>query len=103
MFTALSIIKSIEKNYSKCDEIFICGGGAFNITLMSNLSDVADQIFSNKVVVGSTELLDFNPKSVEAGLFAWLAMSRINKHSLDYTNITGSKKPAILGNIYNPR
>jgi len=30
-------------------------------------------------------------------------MSRINKHSLDYTNITGSKKPAILGNIYNPR
>jgi anhydro-N-acetylmuramic acid kinase len=103
MFTALSIIKSIEENYSKCDEIYICGGGAFNITLMSNLSDVADQIFSNKVVVSSTELLDFNPKSVEAGLFAWLAMSRINKHSLDYTNITGSKKPAILGNIYNPR
>lgn len=103
MFTALSIIKSIEENYSKCDEIYICGGGAFNITLMSNLSNVADQIFSNKVVVSSTELLDFNPKSVEAGLFAWLAMSRINKHSLDYTNITGSKKPAILGNIYNPR
>ena len=77
------------------------GGGAYNKTLFLNIMENAGEIFSNKIKVNTTEILGFNPKSVEAGLFAWLAMNKINNIKLDYTNVTGAKKPCILGNIYN--
>ena len=102
MLSAASILKSIKENYKSCDEIFICGGGAFNETLIINIKKSAKKYFSKEVLIDTTESLGFNPKSVEAGLFAWLAMSRINNIELDYTNITGAKKPCILGNIYSP-
>ena len=51
----------------------------------------------------TTNKISFPPKEVETGLFAWLAMSRINEQLLDYSNITGSKKPSTLGEIYFPR
>jgi anhydro-N-acetylmuramic acid kinase len=102
MLSAASILKSIKENYKSCDEIFICGGGAFNETLIINIKKSAKKYFSKEVLIDTTESLGFNPKSVEAGLFAWLAMMRINNIELDYTNITGAKKPCILGNIYRP-
>ena len=101
MLSAESIIKSIKENYESCDEIFICGGGAFNKTLIFNIKKSTEKYFSKEVLINTTESLGFNPKSVEAGLFAWLAMSRINNIKLDYTNITGAKKPCVLGNIYS--
>ena len=102
MLSAVSILKSIKENYKSCDEIFVCGGGAFNETLIFNLKESAEKYFSKEVSINTTKKLGFNPKSVEAGLFAWLAMSRINNIKLDYTNITGAKKPCVLGSIYNP-
>ena len=63
----------------------------------------ANKIFLNKVIVDTTNKISFPPKEVETGLFAWLAMSRINEQLLDYSNITGSKKPSTLGEIYFPR
>ena len=102
MLSAVSILKSIKENYAICDEIFVCGGGAFNQTLISNIKKSAEKYFSKDVLINTTKSLGFNPKSIESGLFAWLAMSRINNIELDYTNITGAKKPCILGNIYSP-
>ena len=102
MFSALSILQSLKDNYSYCDEIYVCGGGAFNKTLMNNLDKLASKIFSNKVVIDTTAGLGVNPKTVETGLFAWLAMSRVNNVILDYTNVTGSNKPLLIGTIYYP-
>ena len=102
MLSAVSILKSIKENYAICDEIFVCGGGAFNQTLIFNIKKSAEKYFSKDVLINTTKSLGFNPKSIESGLFAWLAMSRINNIELDYTNITGAKKPCILGNIYSP-
>ena len=102
MFSALSILQSLKDNYSYCDEIYVCGGGAFNKTLMNNLNKLASKIFSNKVVINTTAGLGVNPKTVETGLFAWLAMSRVNNVILDYTNVTGSNKPLLIGTIYDP-
>ena len=98
--TARSIINSIKNNYSVCDEIFICGGGAFNKTLVSNIKESAKEIFQDEILVDTTKILGFNPKSVEAGLFAWLAMCKINNIKLDYTEVTGAKEPCILGQVY---
>ena len=102
MLSAVSILKSIKENYAICDEIFVCGGGAFNQTLIFNIKKSAEKYFSKDVLINTTKSLGFNPKSIESGLFAWLAMSRINNIELDYTNITGAKKPCVLGNIYSP-
>ena len=99
--TAISIINSIKDNYSVCDEIFVCGGGAFNKTLISNIKEFAEEIFQNEILVDTTKTLGLNPKSVEAGLFAWLAMCKINKIKLNYTEVTGAKEPCILGQVYS--
>ena len=99
--TAISIINSIKDNYSVCDEIFVCGGGAFNKTLISNIKEFAEEIFQTEILVDTTKILGLNPKSVEAGLFAWLAMCKINKIKLNYTEVTGAKEPCILGQVYN--
>ena len=80
----------------------MCGGGAFNQTLIFNIEKSAKKYFSKEVLINTTKTLGFNPKSIESGLFAWLAMSRVNNIELDYTNVTGAKKPCILGNIYSP-
>ena len=101
--TAISITNSIKNNYSFCDEIFICGGGAFNKTLVSNIKKSAKKILRNDILVETTETLGFNPKSIEAGLFAWLAMCKVNNIKLNYTEVTGAKDPCTLGQIYNSK
>ena len=98
--TAVSIINGIKNYWQECDEIYISGGGAFNNTIISQIKYESNKIFSNKIVIDTTDRIGFPPKTVEAGLFAWLAMSRINNQLLDYSSITGSKKPIILGEIY---
>ena len=98
--TAFSIIKSIADNYKDCDEIYVCGGGAFNKAIIAEMELAARKRFSRRIILDTTDSLGVNPKTVESGLFAWLAMSRINNLSLDYTNITGSNTPKTLGTIY---
>ena len=101
--TAFSIIQSIAENYEDCDEIYVCGGGAFNKTIMSGMKYAARKRFSEKIIVSTTDSLGVNPKTVESGLFAWLAMSKISNIPLDYTKITGSSFPKTLGKIYNSK
>ena len=101
--TAFSIIQSIADNYEDCDEIYVCGGGAFNKTIMSGIKYAARKRFSKQIIISTTDSLGVNPKTVESGLFAWLAMSKMDNIPLDYTNITGSSSPKTLGKIYNPK
>ena len=101
--TAFSIIQSIADNYEDCDEIYVCGGGAFNKAIMSGMHFAARTRFSKAIIISTTNSLGVNPKTVESGLFAWLAMSKMNNIPLDYTKITGSSSPKPLGKIYNPK
>ena len=98
--TAFSIIQSIADNYEDCDEIYVCGGGAFNKAIITEMKLAARKRFSKHIILDTTDSLGVNPKTVESGLFAWLAMSRVNNLSLDYTNVTGSNTPKTLGTIY---
>ena len=101
--TAFSIIQSIADNYEDCDEIYVCGGGAFNKTIMAEMQFAARKRFSEKIIVSTTDSLGVNPKTVESGLFAWLAMSKVSNIPLDYTKITGSNTPKTLGKIYTSK
>ena len=80
------------------DELLVCGGGAFNQTIMSNLQ----KAFNFKVQ--TTDSVGVNPKIIESGLFAWLASCRVKNVALDYSGITGSRNPKkTIGNIYKPK
>tara|TARA_B100000575_G_C23122994_1_gene650130 strand:- start:137 stop:1261 length:1125 start_codon:yes stop_codon:yes gene_type:complete len=98
--TALTIVQSINEYSKNCKEIYICGGGAKNNSIMKNIEVEAKRIISDQIIIKTTSDLNFHPKTVEAGLFAWLAMSKINNIKLDYRNITGSNMPTELGKIY---
>ena len=100
-FTSISILKSIKKEFNTCDEIYVCGGGALNTYIITDLTNESKNIFSENTIVDTTSILGFSPKCVESGLFAWLAKAKLNSEKLDYTNITGSKKPIILGKIFS--
>ena len=101
--TSSSIVSNIKNNIYKCDKIYICGGGAYNKSIISGIKYEATNKISKNISIESTSKVNINPKSVETGLFAWLAMSRIENIKLNYSKITGSKKPKILGRIYLPR
>ena len=70
---------------------------------MSRMKCAARKRFSKQIIISTTDSLGVNPKTVESGLFAWLAMSKMDNIPLDYTNITGSSSPKTLGKIYNPK
>ena len=101
--TSLTIVESISDHANECDEIYVCGGGALNKTIISGIRSEARKIFSDTIIVETTEKINFHPKKIEAGLFAWLAMSRVCNKKLDYTKITGSKKPKIIGEIFSTK
>jgi len=101
--TAFSIIQSIADNYGDCDEIYVCGGGAFNRTIIKEMGLAARKRFSREIKLATTDILGVNPKTVESGLFAWLAMSKVNNLPLDYTKVTGSNTPKVLGKIYTSK
>ena len=98
--TAFSIIQSIADNSGDCDEIYVCGGGAFNKTIIKEMEFAARKRFSRKIILATTDILGVNPKTVESGLFAWLAMAKVSNLPLDYTKVTGSNTPRTLGKIY---
>ena len=94
-FTTNSIVRDISFHAKDCEEVIVCGGGAYNSRLMNKLNDSLDC----KMV--TSDNYSISPDAIEACLFAWLASCRINKTLLDLTTITGSSKPCILGAIYH--
>ena len=99
--TAISIAQSIKNCCMDFREIYVCGGGAFNKTILSHIRSEVNKEFPNNIIVETTEKIGLPPKIVESCLFAWLAMSKLNNKILDYRMITGAKKTSTLGKIYS--
>lgn len=91
--TATSISYAV-KQLAPNSKVFICGGGAYNLTLMQELS------IQLKQNVLSTQVLGIDPSWVEAALFAWLAKETVSGNSINLSTITGSKRSVVLGGIY---
>jgi len=93
--TAETICEAIEGLSSPAEEVYICGGGAFNSELMGALTEKLPK-------VSTTETLGIAPNWVEACAFAWLAKQRIEHKAGNITEVTGAVRETVLGAVYLP-
>jgi anhydro-N-acetylmuramic acid kinase len=76
-------------------ELLVCGGGAYNKTLMCRLQELLPGSR-----VSSTASQGMPPEWIEASTFAWLASKTINRVKIDTRVLTGSREPVVLGGVY---
>ncbi len=93
--TAESIAKDIKELTSASCEVFVCGGGAYNLTLMAELQSRLPQ-----AKLASTAEFGIAPEWVEAMAFAWLAKQTMERKNGNLSAVTGAKREVILGGVY---
>ena len=93
--TALSIANDLNKLSTTDGEVYVCGGGAYNVTLMGELT----RLLPNMKVT-TTEALGVSPQWVEAMAFAWLARQTMKRQSGNLSAVTGANREVILGGVY---
>lgn len=94
-FTAQSIAKAVHQTAPDCVALYVCGGGAYNRSLMQAL-----QMEMGEIKVESTEILGIAPNHVEAIAFAWLAQRFHLRLAGNLCDVTGAKGERILGALY---
>src|SRR5262249_41526875 len=94
--SARTIGKAILRFCPGAEEVYLCGGGAHNRDLVERIARSLPGI-----PVASTLRLGIHPDWVEAMAFAWLAQRRMRDKSGSLSEVTGARKPRILGAIYS--
>ena len=90
-----TIARAIETDAIICDEVYVCGGGAFNTHLMQGLGKRL-----NRIKLKTTTELGVEPEWVEAAAFAWLAKQTLEQKPGNIAAVTGASRNIILGGIY---
>ena len=93
--TVESIAAAIENHAPDTDELYVCGGGAYNPLLLLGLRERLPTL-----MVATTVELGIEPEWVEAAAFAWLAKQTLENKPGNLTDVTGATQAAILGGIY---
>lgn len=93
-----TIANSITATFPSCEEIYVCGGGAQNRTMLERL-----QLLLPEQQVMTTASLGIDPDAVEAVTFAWLAFCRITEQLIDLGSITGADREILPGAVYKCR
>ncbi len=93
-FTARSIAAGID-SLSGVEAVYVCGGGAYNSTLMQRLQELLQPR-----LLATTAELGLAPEWVEAVAFAWLASRNLERLPGNLPAVTGASAPLILGGIY---
>ncbi|MBA3696449.1 MAG: anhydro-N-acetylmuramic acid kinase [Methylotenera sp.] len=94
-FTVQSIADSLQNYCGSIDETYLCGGGAHNTLLKSEL-----QKLLTHCQLATTETLGIGVDWVEAIAFAWLAKQCLDKKTANLPQVTGANAARILGAIY---
>lgn len=94
-FTAMSLADAVSRECSSAQELYVCGGGAHNGTLMQRISAHLPNLR-----VATTTALGIDPDWVEALAFAWLARQRLHHAPGNLPSVTGARGERILGAIY---
>ncbi len=76
-------------------EIYLCGGGARNVTLAKALAAALAP-----AKVGNTDALGVHAEQVEAMAFAWLAKQALHMQPGNVPMVTGARGQRVLGGIY---
>jgi len=93
--TATVIGNAIDRYFAEAAEVVVCGGGAFNATLMRMLAEAC----APRGVV-AVDALGVAADQVEALAFAWLAREFLEHRSANLPAVTGARGPRRLGALY---
>jgi anhydro-N-acetylmuramic acid kinase len=103
-FTARSIADAIKRYAPDVSEIYVCGGGAMNLTLMQMLRAEFpvgnERAANNAVMIAATDVLGVSAMHVEALAFAWLAQRFILRLPGNLPEVTGAQGLRVLGALY---
>ena len=95
--TAKSISDAVSSFAKTTKQIFVCGGGVRNKSLMKRLAEMLAGC-----EVASTARAGLDPDWVEAAAFAWLAMRTVNGQTGNLPSVTGASHKVNLGDIHSP-
>lgn len=93
--TIRSIVNSVRAYYPMARELYLCGGGAHNSLLVTQLQQELSDYQINL-----TDVLGIDVDWVEAFAFAWLARQSIERVPGNLPAVTGAAGKRILGAIY---
>jgi anhydro-N-acetylmuramic acid kinase len=94
-FTARSAAQALTETQPGTSRLLVCGGGAFNSTLMRRLA-----LLCRSVAVHSTTDAGIPPDQVEALAFAWLAREFSEGRPANLPAVTGARGGRRLGALY---
>ncbi|AIY43670.1 Anhydro-N-acetylmuramic acid kinase [Collimonas arenae] len=100
MLTATTIADAIARHAEDVQTVYVCGGGAYNSYLMTQLTQALQKNGLPATTVCSTQKLGIAPNHVEAVAFAWLAMRFDQRLPGNLPAVTGARSPRILGALY---
>ena len=93
--SAQSIANALRTHAPHVRELYACGGGVHNPTLMDAIrAELPD------AKVDTTAALGLDPDFVEAVGFAWLARARLENIPGNLPSVTGARGPRVLGVVY---
>ena len=95
--SARSIVDAVQRHAPRAQQLFVCGGGIRNKTLMKRLRTLL-----GSRTVRSTAAAGLEPDWVEAAAFAWLAMRTMDGDSGNLPSVTGASHKVVLGDIHSP-
>lgn len=98
-FTADTLAEAIHAYASDVWHVYICGGGAYNKTLIE-LLHTALNTQDKTISVESTDALGVSPSHVEALAFAWLAYRHTERLTGNLSEVTGAAGGRVLGALY---
>ncbi|MBV8635945.1 MAG: anhydro-N-acetylmuramic acid kinase [Burkholderiaceae bacterium] len=97
--TAQTLADAIARHAASAEEVYVCGGGAYNAELLRGLQRELHALGSH-ATVSSTDVLGVAPNHVEALAFAWLAERFTARQPGNLATVTGARGPRILGALY---
>lgn len=94
--TARSVAAALRAQAPGTPALFVCGGGAHNVHLLTLLRQALPS-----VQVSSTAVLGVAPDQVEALAFAWLARACLAGEAGNVPAVTGARAARVLGAVYS--
>lgn len=92
-FSATSIANGV--NSHSPDELYTCGGGVHNGTLIQSIMRKLPSI-----TIKTTDALGIPADHVESITFAWLAQQTLGRCAANHPKVTGATRFSVLGGIY---
>ena len=83
----------------RCNRLLVCGGGSRNHILMQAIASELESALRRHVLVEPTSACGWDPQTIEASAFAWLASRTIDALPGNLPSVTGARGPRVLGSI----